>query len=137
MRSNICVDPDVDPISLLVRCSLLNYFRNRIFRLKKGIVDATDDGGSLLKGLDNGELKPDDTILASFPEFCSHLKDSSRMPPVIRLTSWILYNYRSLKDDINLGDRLSANLKILRKLIMIDQPRFPLVTGLSSIQTVS
>jgi hypothetical protein len=67
-----------------------------------------------------------DSVLASYPEYVSHLKQANLAHPLIRLAAWATALHKHLKPDFNL------DLNSLARLEVIDQVGFPFIIGVHS-----
>lgn len=133
---------DQDPFALLVRISLLAAFSASLGYPDISHDDLINDdkGKDLLLGqthvtdvTDESDMgpEPDHCTLQSFPEFCQNLSGSVRMHPTVRLVKWIMYVQHTVFPDPTMPLEEAQVQDVLQRLVLIDQPGFPLVTNVT------
>jgi hypothetical protein len=154
----LLADTEDSPFKLLVKTALLACFaaRSASTPLDRELV-AGERINDFLNGASSVEPErpgeetsdtsplsgpePDAKMLMSFPEFVARLKPSSRMHPIARMSAWVHYVHQEAQSIFGWGGLASTykdtiwdipRTQCLRRLRVIDQPGFPLVTAVEA-----
>jgi hypothetical protein len=101
------------------------------------ISDETLVNGDLLRGANVEDPEPNHTTFMSVPEYINELTGSASLHPLLRLEAWVMYVYTQVATDLKARDLrrdICVNMPdttVLRRLVIIDQPGFPLVTDMA------
>ncbi|EDQ85132.1 uncharacterized protein MONBRDRAFT_38958 [Monosiga brevicollis MX1] len=123
---------DDDPLRLLARVGLASASFTSQARAHAR-VENTEVANSILNSDGSVEmLESDETVLMSYPEFADAFPGSHKMHPVLRLRTWIGYIQYRLSEELE--TKIELDCTSLRRLVLIDQPGFPLITGVLAMQ---
>lgn len=133
---------DEHPLMMLARTALLAAF---VLRCESPMLTEDWVGGRNTSNFLDGEMppaegeevgivraaEPDESTLMSFPEFVARLTMASRLHPVVRLSAWVHYVHQKAGQALGLQLTEPPRTQCLRRLRLIDQPGFPLVTAIA------